>query len=217
MRRYAILTGLLAVAYVAFSVVVATGSLHGFDVSVSRAFAQLYRPGLLTLFRGIALLGGLELTALLAVGLFLYLWRVGYRLAAFAAFALPLASLAETAYKRTIVHPAPPASIAHPDGPSLTLFFEGSPGGGWSFPSGHMTRAVVIYGLLAFVIQRLGGPGRLRQAAVPLAIAVVLLEAFDRLYLEVHWESDVLGGILLGAIFLSAAIAWLEWSEARAE
>jgi len=197
MRRYAILSGLLAAVYVALSVVVATGSLHRFDLSVSHAVAMLYRPGLLPLFRGLALLGGLELTLLAAV--------------------LPLASLVETAYKHNIVQPGPPRSIAHPDGPSLTLLFEDPTGSGWSFPSGHMTRAVVVYGLLAFVIQRLGGPGRLRQWAVPLAIAVVLLEAFDRLYLEVHWESDVLGGILLGATFLAAAIAWLEWSEARAE
>jgi membrane-associated phospholipid phosphatase len=41
------------------------------------------------------------------------------------------------------------------------------------------------------------------------------LEAFDRLYLEVHWESDVIGGLLLGATFLAAAISWIEWSEAR--
>jgi len=217
MRRYAILSGLLAAVYVALSVVVATGSLHRFDLSVSHAVAMLYRPGLLPLFRGLALLGGLELTLLLAVGLFIYLWREGYRLGAFGAAVLPLASLVETAYKHNIVQPGPPRSIAHPDGPSLTLLFEDPTGSGWSFPSGHMTRAVVVYGLLAFVIQRLGGPGRLRQWAIPLAIAVVLLEAFDRLYLEVHWESDVLGGILLGATFLAAAIAWLEWSEARAE
>jgi membrane-associated phospholipid phosphatase len=46
-------------------------------------------------------------------------------------------------------------------------------------------------------------------------LALVLLEAFDRLYLEVHWESDVIGGLLLGATFLAASISWLEWSEAR--
>lgn len=216
MRRYAVLSGLLAAVYVGFSVAVAAGALRRFDADVARAVALLYIPSLLPLFRGIALLGGLELTVLLALGLFIYLWREGYRLAAFGAFALLPASLAEVAYKRTIAQPGPPRSLNHPDGPSLTMLFNGA-GAGWSFPSGHMTRAVVIYGLLAFVIQRLGGPGWLRRWAVPLAIAIVLLEAFDRLYLEVHWESDVLGGTLLGATFLAAAIAWLEWSEARAE
>ena len=215
MRRYAVLSGVLATVYVAFSVAVAAGLLHGYDLAVYNAFASIYVPALLPVFRALALLGGLELTLLLAVGLFLYLWRQGYRLAAFAATAMPLATLVETAYKHTINHLEP--AHGHPDGPSLSMLFEGPPSTAWSYPSGHMTRAVVVYGLLAFVIQRLAGPGSLRRLAVPLAIVVILTEAFDRLYLEVHWESDVLGGILLGATFLAAAIAWLEWSEARGE
>lgn len=215
MRRYALLSGLLAALYVAFSVAVAAGLPHSYDLAVSKALASIYVPPLLPLFRALALLGGLELTLLLAVGLFLYLWRQGYRLAAFGTAALPLATLVETAYKHTINHPEPPHG--HPDGPSLSMLFEGPPSTAWSYPSGHMTRSVVVYGLLAFVIQRLAGPGSLRRWAVPLAIAVIITEAFDRLYLEVHWESDVLGGILLGATFLAASIAWLEWSEARVE
>ena len=34
--------------------------------------------------------------------------------------------------------------------------------------------------------------------------------AFDRLYLDVHWESDVIGGIILGAIGLVAGTVWLD-------
>jgi membrane-associated phospholipid phosphatase len=34
--------------------------------------------------------------------------------------------------------------------------------------------------------------------------------AFNRLYLDVHWESDVLGGVLLGAIALLAGTVWLD-------
>ena len=34
--------------------------------------------------------------------------------------------------------------------------------------------------------------------------------AFDRLYLDVHWESDVIGGLLLGAIALLAGTVWLD-------
>jgi undecaprenyl-diphosphatase len=49
-----------------------------------------------------------------------------------------------------------------------------------------------------------------RRLAIPFAVLLVLLMAFDRLYLGVHWESDVIGGILLGATCLAAAIIWLD-------
>ena len=49
-----------------------------------------------------------------------------------------------------------------------------------------------------------------RTVAVPAAVAVIVIVAFDRLYLDVHWESDVIGGLLLGAIALVARTVWLD-------
>jgi membrane-associated phospholipid phosphatase len=46
--------------------------------------------------------------------------------------------------------------------------------------------------------------------AIPVATVLILLEAFDRLYLDVHWESDVVGGLLLGAIGMLAGTIWLD-------
>jgi membrane-associated phospholipid phosphatase len=214
-RRYAVTAGILAIAYVGFSITVAAGVMHRFDLEVASSFATIYVPSLLPLFRVIALLGGVELTGLFGLGLFIYLWRQGYRLGGVAVAALPLASVVELVYKHTINHPGPPLSISHPDGPSISSLLEKVGGTEWSFPSGHMSRSMVIYGLLAFVVIRLSNRPALRRLALPVALALILLESFDRLYLEVHWESDVIGGLLLGATFLAASISWLEWSEAR--
>jgi undecaprenyl-diphosphatase len=73
-----------------------------------------------------------------------------------------------------------------------------------------MVRTVLVYGLLAFVVRRLAPWPLLRNLAIPAAIVLIVVLAFDRLYLEVHWESDVLGGILLGAIALVSATVWLD-------
>src|SRR5439155_20145239 len=112
-------------------------------------------------------------------------------------------------YKLTLYHPGPPSNIAHKDGPSLTDFLTGAPNLN-SFPSGHMVRTVVAYGLIAFVIHRLALWRLARALAIPIAVVLVVIQAFDRLYLDAHWESDVIGGVLLGAIALLSATVWLD-------
>jgi undecaprenyl-diphosphatase len=50
----------------------------------------------------------------------------------------------------------------------------------------------------------------MRALAIPVAVVAIVVEAFDRIYLDVHWESDVIGGLLLGGIALLAATVWLD-------
>ena len=49
-----------------------------------------------------------------------------------------------------------------------------------------------------------------RALAIPVAVVLIAVEAFSRLYLDVHWESDVIGGLLLGAIALFSGTVWLD-------
>ena len=67
----------------------------------------------------------------------------------------------------------------------------------WSFPSGHTLMSVVLYGFLAILLVRRFSPGR-GWILFGFAIGMSLLIAFSRLYLGVHWLSDVLGGLSLG-------------------
>ena len=215
-RNHLLAIGALALAFIAVTGAVAGGLFHALDREVAAALAALWVPSLLILFQAIALLGGLELTGLLAVGIFSYLWRDGYRLGAFAAAAIPLATVLEVLYKRLLEEPGPPRSQTHPDGPSLTSLLDQGSTFASSFPSGHMTRTVVTWGLLAFIVYRLAARQSLRRFAILAAAAIISLMAFDRIYLEVHWESDVIGGLLLGGTILAVAITWLDWSAQHA-
>lgn len=67
----------------------------------------------------------------------------------------------------------------------------------FSFPSGHALASATLFPLLAHTLARVR-PDRAAQAYA-LAVALALFVSFGRLYLGVHWPSDVLGGWALGA------------------
>jgi len=200
---------ILAVAYVAMTMTLAAGLFASLDRDVGQAMHDIWNESFHLIFRAIAELGGLELTTLLMAGLFVYLWRNGFGSDVLVVVAFIGAVGLEVLYKYLLYHPAPPHSISHTDGPSLTDLLQGA-GAGNSFPSGHVVRAVVAYGLLAFVVRRLATSPLIRAAAIPVAVLLVVLVSFDRLYLDVHWESDVIGGLLLGAIALLGGTVWLD-------
>jgi membrane-associated phospholipid phosphatase len=79
--------------------------------------------------------------------------------------------------------------------------------GGSSFPSGHAVASAAFYPLLAWVLTR--RRARLFPIALSLAAVLVLLVGTGRLYLGLHWPTDVLGGWMIGATESALAIAWL--------
>jgi undecaprenyl-diphosphatase len=76
----------------------------------------------------------------------------------------------------------------------------------YSFPSGHATAATAVYTLLAWLAVRRLASRRLRLAAVFGAALVIATVDFTRLYLGVHYLSDVLAGTAAGLAWALAAI-----------
>ena len=85
---------------------------------------------------------------------------------------------------------------------------------GFSFPSGHSSGAMVTYGMLLYVALRLL-PARSYPGAAMLAVAVVLAVACSRVFLRVHFASDVAAGLLSGLSWLSVCVASLEFARRR--
>jgi membrane-associated phospholipid phosphatase len=76
---------------------------------------------------------------------------------------------------------------------------------GFSFPSGHATIAVAFYGYLAFILIKLSN-NKYKLLIIISTIVIIALVGFSRLYLGVHYLSDILVGYLIGLIALFIGI-----------
>jgi len=88
---------------------------------------------------------------------------------------------------------------------------------GWSFPSGHSSGSLVAYGMLAYLLLRLL-PARHAAARLPivaLAAALAFTAGCSRVFLQVHFASDVLAGFASGAAWLTVCIGALELARWR--
>jgi len=85
------------------------------------------------------------------------------------------------------------------------------PHSSWSFPSGHAMGSLVGYGMLAYllVLANRGNPARQRSIVI-LATVLILAIGISRLYLGVHYLSDVVGGYAAGLVWLATCIALVE-------
>ena len=77
----------------------------------------------------------------------------------------------------------------------------------WSFPSGHSMSSTVCYGFLLYLALERVTDVRRRRALIAGTAAVVFFVGVSRLYLGVHYLSDVVGGFLAGAAWLMACTA----------
>ena len=89
----------------------------------------------------------------------------------------------------------------------LVVVFRAEPGN--SFPSGHALFAIVFWGLLAyFALTRLQRRG-LRMLTFSGFVAIIIWIGVSRVYLGAHWPSDVLGGYIIGTLFLMSLV-WVD-------
>jgi membrane-associated phospholipid phosphatase len=74
-----------------------------------------------------------------------------------------------------------------------------------SFPSGHVLFYVVFFGFLTLLMYQLTAIPKLLRTIVSVAsLLLIFTIPFSRIYLGAHWFTDVLGGLLLGLLYLSA-------------
>jgi membrane-associated phospholipid phosphatase len=79
---------------------------------------------------------------------------------------------------------------------------------GWSFPSGHAMGSLIVYGMLTYLFVIC--VGRWIRPVIVIAVALVLCVGLSRLYLGVHFFSDVIAGYAAGSAWLAIGISGTE-------
>lgn len=75
---------------------------------------------------------------------------------------------------------------------------------GYSFPSGHAMGSAVVFSALAYLAVRSLKSWRARSAVIALAISLIAAVSVSRVYLGVHWTSDIAAGVSAGVIWFGA-------------
>ncbi|TDF50635.1 phosphatase PAP2 family protein [Streptomyces sp. WAC05374] len=197
----ALWSGALSAVLLAF-VAAEWGPLVSFDRAVADGLhdSAVRRPGLTGANRVLSdwVWDPWTMRALVAAGVVWLWWRGERLLAVWAAAVSLLGSAVQQVLKVAVGRDRPrwrdPVDWAH---------FA-------AFPSGHAMTAAVTCGLLLWLLALFGAGRRLWAAALLVGAVSAVGGGLTRLYLGVHWASDVVGGWLLGVCLVAVAVVTYE-------
>lgn len=175
-----------------------TESIVAADLRMANVFYLFRNDAITTVFTWITLLGKLQIILLfmLSTIAMLWLWHKKH-------YIIPLlisvtGSLSFTYLGKLAFSRARPA---------LSVYSEST----FSFPSGHACIAIALYGFIGYLLICFTRNWHARVNIFFATLIVVLLIGISRVYLGVHYISDVWSGYLLGTIWLIIAISLSEW------
>lgn len=190
------------VLFVLLAILMVTGNLQWFDDPIREWVYSIRNPALTEVLKVITYMGNWQTITLLCIVLLLFRktrLRYGVPVSAGAIFVTIFNRIIKLIFKR----PRPEES--------LHLIEEG----GYSFTSGHSITSMVVFGLLIYLVRKYV---RNRKAANILTAALAVPWIFiglSRIYMGVHFPSDVLAGWALGAAVLVGITVIVEKCDAR--
>lgn len=178
--------------------VVTSDSIVAMDYFVSQQMGLLSESPIVNLFILITSLASTPITILVVLLTCILCWIIDQRYIIVGLLIAAIGSTIFTYLTKLFFHRGRPLDI---------LLMEQT----YSFPSGHATVTVALYGFIAYMAVRFSKNFSRQVRIVAITIFFYILVGLSRIVLNEHYLSDVLGGYLVGALWLTIAISVTEW------
>jgi undecaprenyl-diphosphatase len=185
---------------------VRAGSTQGFDDAVLRWMGAHQTPSVQAAMVEITSLGTSVVVAMIVFIAGLFLWLNHHKHSAILLVAATLGGMVlDGLLKIGFNRPRP------------QIFTWGTHAAMASFPSGHAMSSTIVYGTVAYLAARLQQNVASRILTMSIAALIILLICSSRLYLGVHYPSDVLAGVIIGLAWAGFCMAVLEAAQLYAK
>jgi undecaprenyl-diphosphatase len=172
------------------------------DANVSSWAVSIQSPAFTQIARVIRYGFGTTALSIITASIAVYLFYRHYRNEALLLAGTMLGEFLIVSILKRLIHSARPLNGIIPET-------------GFSFPSGHATAAVVFLGLLTYLVWQYFKSRNWRVLSVVFFVSISLLVGFSRIYLNVHWLSDVLGAYSLGVFWLTFCVLVFRLQKAK--
>ncbi len=187
---------LLIMSFVTLTYLVKTKKTSAFDKMILEKMKDLESPLLTTIMKGLDFIGSTIPVIVTSLILLVILYRLHRNRSEVYLFVV--ASLGSNVINYLV------KSLIKRKRPVSELVIEN----GFSFPSGHTIGALTLYGIITFLFWRKITTTRGRVVLLIFATSMILLMGFSRIYLGVHYPTDIIGAMLLGGTWLYLTI-WI--------
>ncbi|WP_019421136.1 phosphatase PAP2 family protein [Paenibacillus sp. OSY-SE] len=191
---------LLLLGFGALAIAINRQPLNPFDLNIA-AFVQSFEsPSLTKVMELFTSIGSTKYAIIIAVLTLVFLYFVlGHRME----LIFLIAVLGGSAVMNQLLK-----MVIHRERPIVHRLIEET---GYSFPSGHAMGAIGLYGALAFLLWRhiASRPGRI--LLIVSSCVMIAMIGVSRVYLGVHYPSDIIGGLMASGFWLALMIWVFQW------
>jgi undecaprenyl-diphosphatase len=199
-----IISAICVIGFWLTSFLISDQQIVDFDSIVISAIQGLESPGLTSIMKFFTTIGSSPVVIVLSLFLLFFLYKVLHHRIELILFI--------TALVGSVILNDLLKNLFHRTRPNLHRLIDIS---GYSFPSGHAMTAFTVYGIIAFLLWRHISTKRGRILLILFTVFMILMIGISRVYLGVHYPSDIIGGYLASGFWLSTLIWFFQFYQEK--